>query len=225
MSDFVEVIVLVEGTTELRFVKEILGPVFSHQNFFLKPIILKKPGMAGGDIKFARAGNDIGLHLKQRQDTWLTLLVDYYGIRKDWPGYEESKKPPGHALKAKTICQHTALKVKEMFSDQDAGRRFIPYVSMYEFEALLFSDPEVLAEALGLKSSAIETVIVACGEPEAINDNPNSAPSKRLKMLSNRFKKTTTGIEIARSIGISRMRQACPLFDDWLNTLESLGTA
>lgn len=222
MNDFAEVIVLVEGQTERRFIREILAPYFSPRFIFLKPIILRKPGASGGDVKFARARKDMGIHLKQRRDTWLTLLIDYYGIRSDWPGYEESKNLPRHDLKAKAMCEHTARKVEALFAAQDAARRFIPYVSMHEFEALLFSDPAMLAGALGVARSEIENILEACGEPEAINDTPHFAPSKRLASLSTRFKKTTTGIEIARSIGIPKMRSACPLFDAWLGSLESL---
>lgn len=222
MNDFAEVIVLVEGPTEQRFIKEILAPYFSPRYVFLKPIILKKPGASGGDVKFARAQKDIGIHLKQRRDTWLTLLIDYYGIRSDWPGYEESKRLPRHDLKAKVMCEHTAREVEALFDAQGAAHRFIPYVSMHEFEALLFSDPGVLADALNVARSQIENILEACGEPEAIDDSPSSAPSKRLASLSTRFKKTTTGIEIARSIGIPKMRSACPLFNAWLEIIESL---
>ena len=96
MSSYVEVVVLVEGATEQRFVKDLLAPYLSKQNIYMTPIILDKPGQKGGDVKFARAKNDIEKHLKQRRDTWITLFVDYYGIRGDWPGYEQSKKEFDH---------------------------------------------------------------------------------------------------------------------------------
>jgi hypothetical protein len=222
MSDFAEVIALVEGLTEQRFIKEILAPYLSTKHIFLKAIILKKHGVAGGDIKFSRAKNDIGIHLKQRRDTCLTLLIDYYGIHSDWPGYEESKKQVSHDLKAKVMCQATATIVEELFADHEPARRFIPYVSMYEFEALLFSDPQLLAKGLGVPSSKIEKILESCGEPEKINDHNTTAPSKRLENLSDRFRKTSTGIAIAEEIGIVKMREACPLFNGWLSKLESL---
>ncbi|MFW6332321.1 MAG: DUF4276 family protein [Thermodesulfobacteriota bacterium] len=222
MNDFAEVIVLVEGPTEQRFIKEILAPYLSLKLIFLKAIILKKPGVAGGDIKFSRARNDIGIHLKQRRDTWLTLLIDYYGLRNDWPGYDESKKQARHDLKAKVMCQATAKTVEELFADLEPARRFIPYVSMYEFEALLFSDPQLLANGLGVHRSEVEKIIKSCGEPEKINDHNTTAPSKRLENLSDRFRKTSTGIAIAEEIGIGKMREACPLFNSWLTKLESL---
>jgi hypothetical protein len=95
---------------------------------------------------------------------------------------------------------------------------------MYEIEALYFSDPAVLANKLGVRQKLIDAILHECGEPEAINNSNQTAPSKRLEKLSNKFKKTATGIAIAKEIGISKMRVACPLFDAWLTTLENLKT-
>ena len=100
MNDYAEVIVLAEGPTEQLFIKRLLAPYLAHQGVFLTPVILNKPGEKGGDVKFARARNDIEKHLKQRKNTWITLLVDYYGIGSDWPGYAESKKQTQHTRKA-----------------------------------------------------------------------------------------------------------------------------
>lgn len=222
MSSYAEVVVLVEGPTEQRFVKQLLAPYMAERKVYLTPIILDKPGEKGGDVKFARAKNDIGRHLKQRKDTWITLLVDYYGIRGDWPGYAESKRQTDHTRKAAIMNQSSADQVQQLFPKQNQSSRFIPYVSMYEIEALYFSDPACLAEKLGVDQRHIDAILVECKEPEKINDHNTKAPSKRLEALSDRFKKTSTGIAIAEAIGIGKMREACPLFDSWLKKLESL---
>ncbi len=65
----------------------------------------------------------------------MTLLIDYYGIRGDWPGYVESKKQAEHTSKAQIMNQATLDEVKKLFPDQNSDLRFIPYVSMYEIEA------------------------------------------------------------------------------------------
>ncbi len=222
MNDYAEVIVLAEGQTEQLFVKRLLAPYLAHQGVFLTPVILDKPGEKGGDVKFARARNDIEKHLKQRKNTWITLLVDYYGIGSDWPGYAESKKQTQHTRKAQIMNQATAEEVDTLFSDLNSAQRFIPYLSMYEIEALYFSDPPGLAEQSGVPQKAIEQILAACGEPENINDHSTTAPSKRLEKLSSRFKKTTTGIAIATAIGIPKMRESCPLFNNWVTKLENL---
>ena len=216
-------VALVEGPTERIFIQNILGPYLARTEVYLTPIILTKPGQRGGDVRFSRARNDIERHLKQRNETWLTLLIDYFGIKSDWPGYEESKRKRRHTSKAHVMNEATRKRVNELFGDQDSQRRFIPYVSMFEFEALLFSDADILAQKLNVQPKDVETILSEYNdEPEKINDNPQTAPSKQLEGLSDRFKKTVTGISIAREIGIDRMRESCPLFDEWISKLENL---
>jgi len=222
MNKPVEVVVLVEGPTEKILVLELLRPYLAGKGVYITPIVLSKPGQKGGDVRFSRALNDIELHLKQRSDTWITLLVDYYGIRGDWPGYDESKAAVDHVRKAQIMNNATLRRVNELFCDKGSARRFIPYVSMFEIESLLFSDATILAEKLNVEGQVIEAIIAESGEPERINDGRETAPSKRLETLSSRYKKTTDGISIARAIGISRIRCACPLFNEWLVQLEHL---
>ncbi|MBK8813206.1 MAG: DUF4276 family protein [Acidobacteria bacterium] len=223
MNSFVEVVVLVEGQTEQRFVKKLLWPYLAERQVYMTSIILNKPGEKGGDVRFARAKLDIRNHLKQRADTFLTLLVDYYGIGTDWPGYENSKSKISHTDKSNEITQSTALAVKRMLPELQIEKRFIPYVSMHEIEALYFSDPEILANALGTTKESVKSILDEFGDPEMINDNYETAPSRRIAKLFPRFKKTSTGLSIAEEIGIARMRSRCKLFDNWLTQLESLG--
>ena len=93
---------------------------------------------------------------------------------------------------------------------------------MHEFEALLFSAPEILASRLQVKPALIANIVAKCGSPEEIDDSPDTAPSKRLIQLSNGFRKTTTGIAVAEDIGLSAIRARCPLFDEWLTAIERL---
>ncbi len=222
MSDIAEVVALVEGTTELIFIREIVAPHLWASGVLMTPVVLSKPGEKGGDVKFARARNDIGLHLRQRADTYLTLFVDFYGIGGDWPGLTQARKQSTAAAKAKMMKDATIGKVKELFPDYRPDKRFIPHVAVHEFEALLFSEPEVLADQLQVSRPKIDRILDACGSPEEINDSPLTAPSKRLQALSERFKKTSTGIAIARAIGLTKMREKCPVFNIWINAMEKL---
>jgi len=222
MSEYAEIVALVEGSTEKIFIADILVPYLAARGVFMRPIIISKPGQKGGDVKFDRVKNDIELHLKQRSDTYLTLFVDYYGINKDWPGLEEAKKQTTPKRKAERINRATKARVNELYRDWDSERRFIPYVSMHEFEALLFSEPQKLAERLNVSKSKIDRILSDCGEPENIDDSPQTAPSKRLEDLSDRFKKTSTGITIAKAIGLTKIRERCPIFTNWLRFVEDL---
>ena len=222
MSNFVEIVALVEGTTERIFLADLVAPYLTGRGVYLTPIVISKPGQKGGDVKFARVRNDIGLHLKQRGDTYLTLFLDYYAIRSDWPGLAEAKTQSTPGDKADKINRATFDEVVKLFGEYGVYWRFIPYIAMHEFEALLYSDPQMLAAQLGVPQTEIEAILAECGEPEAIDDSPLTAPSKRLETLSGRFKKTSTGIAIAKAIGLTAMRQQCPLFDGWLTTVENL---
>ncbi|MDA3896984.1 MAG: DUF4276 family protein [Desulfobacteraceae bacterium] len=222
MSDYAEIVVLVEGKTEQIFIQDIVSPYLAGRGVYIKPIIISKPGQKGGDVKFVRVKNDIELHLKQRPDTYLTLFVDFYGIMKDWPGLEEAKRQTTPSGKAETINTATKSQVNVLFGGNDSERRFIPYVAMHEFEAMLFSEPEELASQLGISVSQIDKILKDCGEPEQIDDSPQTAPSKRLEDLSRRFKKTSTGIAIAKATGLAKIRNQCPLFNKWLTDIENL---
>ena len=99
----------------------------------------------------------------------------------------------------------------------------------YEFEALLFSAPPVLARYLANKplGAAMATTVVACGGAEQVNDGPQTAPSKRLnnlfyEHLNQRYDKTFHGPLLAMEISLPAIRTACPRFHAWLSQLEQL---
>ena len=222
MSDFIEVIAIVEGKTEQVFIERVLQPYLASKNIFISATQVSKPGQKGGDVKFSRVSQDIGNHLKQRQNTYVTVFVDYYGI-KEWPALDELNERHTPQEIAHLLCQATREQVLALFGAQQPDQRFIPYMAMHEFEALLFSDSQILAQSLGIDEDKVQAVLDESGEPEAINNGRETAPSKRLDSWSprNKFAKTTQGISIAEKIGISKMRQACPLFDGWLHDIES----
>jgi hypothetical protein len=217
-----EVVAIVEGQTEAIFINDLITPYLAQKGIFLTPIVVSKPGQKGGDIRFARVKRDLELHLKQRHDTYVTLFVDYYGIRNDWPGIEEARRKKLPAKIAEIVNRATMDAVQSLFGDTDPVRRFIPYVAVHEFETLLFSDAEILAAELGVEPARVNAILAECGEPEKINNSSETAPSKRIEALNDRFKKTSTGIAVARAVGLSKMRSACPLFNEWMTTLESL---
>ncbi|MXX07867.1 MAG: DUF4276 family protein [Gammaproteobacteria bacterium] len=222
MSSYVEVVVLTEGRTEQLFIKRLLAPYMGLRGVYLTPVQLDKPGQKGGDVRFARAKNDIARHLKQRNSTYVSLLVDYYGIGGDWPGLDAVRAGAMPSDIASVIGAATQEAVDAELADYRSNARFVPHVSVHEFEALLFSKPDSLAKALQVDRKRVDAIIEECGEPEAIDNSPQTAPSARIAQLYSRFKKTSTGIAIARSIGIEQMRSMCPVFNGWLGRLESL---
>lgn len=223
MSNYIEVIAIVEGKTEQVFIENILADYLGKKYIGIKATQASKSGQKGGDIKFSRVIKDLGFHLKQRPNTYVTTLIDYYGT-KEWPGLDKVSSNSTPSQIAKVINTATKIEVNNYFSEQQSDRRFIPYISIHEFEALLFSDSKILSERLGINESIIFDIISEFGLPEAINDSPDTAPSKRLAQLSrNRsFSKTIDGIAIAKAIGIEKIRERCNLFDLWIKKLEEI---
>lgn len=223
MNSFAEVTVLVEGLTEKKFIDEVLAPFLSNNNtVFLTPILLSKPGQKGGDVRFVRAQNDIETHLKQRGSTYVTTLVDYYGIDQSWPGLRDIPQNSSPEEISAHLCSATQNAIDSKLGEYRSKERFIPNFAIHEFEAMLFSDPAILAKYLGQSEFKIDEIVRISGGAEAIDNSPQTAPSKRIASLMPEFRKTITGIEIAKAIGIPRMRLSCPVFDAWLKRLESL---
>ena len=223
MSRQIIVKVIVEGQTEEKFIKDIIAPFFSTRNIHITPVVLTKKGQKGGDVKYERIKRDVMNFLWQSNVTLVTCFVDYYGL-KEWPGKDRipQKSSP---RQISDILNRAAI--EELSQDKDADRlklhqRFLPFVVVHEFEALLFSNSQILAEALGLSNTIIEQVLEECGSPEQINNSPITAPSKRLEKWKPDFSKTADGIAIAQKIGLLAIRNKCPLFDKWLSAIENL---
>ena len=147
MSKFIEVIAIVEGRTEQIFIAEILVPYLAAKKIYIRATQVSKPGQKGGDVRFDRVQKDIGLHLKQRSDTYITTLVDYYGI-KSWPGLENVPSGATPGVISTILHKATSDAVQAVYTQQRAEVRFVPYMAIHEFEALLFSDTTVLASSL-----------------------------------------------------------------------------
>jgi hypothetical protein len=58
--------------------------------------------------------------------------------------------------------------------------------------------------------------------PELINENPETAPSKRILSLCDSYDKVNDGILILKEIGLPTLRKECRHFNDWLTKLETL---
>jgi hypothetical protein len=104
------------------------------------------------------------------------------------------------------------------------SKRFVPFVVMYEFEGLLFSD--CAAFSRGICRSDLEFRLQEIRDgfatPEEINDSPVTAPARRIGGLVPGYQKPLLGVLAVLEIGLSRIRKECPHFDDWLRRLESL---
>lgn len=81
MSNIIEAMVIVEGKTEQIFIRELVAPYLAAKKIYMSATQITKPGAKGGDVKFKRVKNDIEKHLKQRSNTYISLFIDYYGMK------------------------------------------------------------------------------------------------------------------------------------------------
>jgi hypothetical protein len=216
--------IIVEGQTEIGFVDNVLCPIFSEKGKYLYPHMLGEPGKKGSVREFVRAEKEFLNLLKDDRSLYLTTMFDFYAMPNSWPGREIAVKAP---FKDKKRIVEDAIKetiCRKMGSSFDR-RRFLPYIQMHEFEALLYTDPEAFDLEFPNRgySSEIRSIRDQFNTPEEIDDDPSTAPSKRIVSIIPNYKKSSHGINIALRIGVEAMKSACPLFAAWLNSLESLG--
>ena len=216
----IRVHVICEGQTEETFVKELLNPHFTQLGITLIPTLI---GKRGGTIKFQRLFKDLRIRLSGDKKAYCTTFFDFYGLPSDFPGKVEAIKKKTITDKSNNICSALSNAIKRDVGEQSV-RRFIPYVQMYEFEGLLFSDPKKFAQALDrpLFEDSIRSMRNDFDTPEDINDSPLTAPSKRVQMIFSDYDKPVGGTIAALEIGLPIMRKECRLFDAWLKKLEAL---
>jgi hypothetical protein len=218
----IRVHVLVEGQTEETFVKSVLQPYFNQHEAYLFPRLLGKPGHKGGVGEYARARQDILTTLKQDAGVFCATMFDYYGMPNSWPNREAARQKP-FAEKPGTIEQAILADISAELGGSFNCARLIPYVQMHEFEALLFSDPKVLADGLELADDApTHGIADQFNSPEEINDSEQTAPSKRIMGLNPGYAKVSDGVRISQKIGLTTMRAQCPHFNEWIGKLEAL---
>ncbi len=216
-----EVYLVVEGATEQLFVERVLAPYCAMYGVYLHPTQVPKKGEKGGDVRFPRVKTCVGNFLKQRSDTRVGTFFDYYGL-KEWPSLDDVRSAQGLSAAdiEKKLNDSAMAELCRDFPELDVAARFVPFLAVHEFEALLFSDASILASSLGIDVSAINEALRKYDSPETINTHPDKIPSRQIdKWLNGRYIKTVQGISVADKIGIDKMRAACPNFNDWLNRL------
>ncbi|EJL6578341.1 DUF4276 family protein [Vibrio cholerae] len=215
--------VICEGQTEESFVNELLVDPFAQKGIYLKPALIGRPGHKGGNFKFERLAPDVGKRLLTDKNCYCTTFFDFYGLPETFPGKNAVNATASVQDKANALQDALNEKLVEKIG-KDAMRRFIPYVQMYEFEGLLFSDPQKMAQGMERLDlvRAFTEIAGAFDTPEQINNSPQTAPSKRIESLVLGYEKPLLGTLAALEVGLDKMREQCPLFDAWLKRIEAL---
>lgn len=219
----IRVHVICEGQTEEMFVNELMREPFLGLGIELRPALVGKPGHKGGNFKYERLFTDLQSRLLGDPQSYCTTFFDFYGLPEDFPGKRSLPASAGVADKARAINKALVEKLTKSLGE-DPVRRFIPFVQMYEFEALLFSDPK--AFSVGIDQPHLEAHFQSISDgfdsPEHINDSPVTAPSKRVLKLVEGYEKPLMGSLAAMEIGLPIIRQQCQIFDSWAKQLEAL---
>lgn len=147
-------------------------------------------------------------------------MVDYYGMPQ-WPGRTEANFRP-FAQKAEAVQEALARDVRSGMGRGFHRDRFIPYVSMHEFEALLFSDCGAFAQIMGVPEAALplKAVLARFGDPEQINDSKETKPAARIQSVIKGYDKVNFGPLAIQEIGLDVVRSQCRNFGYWLTRLE-----
>ncbi len=205
----------VEGQTEEEFVKSVLAVHLQRSSVAPTAILIgrARSGSGGGRVSVERLASDMA-ELYSNFDA-VTSLVDFYGFRgKGDKTVEELEQLLGR-------------EIQSAVSRPWDERRVIPYIQRHEFEGLLFSDVHAfstLTYATDPVLAELAAVRARFTSPEDINDNPDTAPSRRIKNVMLEYQKVVAGPLIASATGLDTIRAECPRFADWLAKLESLGT-
>lgn len=210
----IQLAIVVEGETEERFVKHVLGPHLLENGVAAVPIQIgtgRRMGQ-GGNVNVDDLAKDLSDALDQFGAA--TSLVDLYGFR---------------CRKRRTAEELQRVIKKKVMEARTDRPPLLPYVQAHEFEGLLFSDPEAFRVIRTFPRSRADEIIerlrqirVAFPNPEDINDSPVCAPSKRLECIVPSYSKTIHGIAVAREIGIRKIGEECPRFCVWLHWMEGL---
>lgn len=207
--------VFVEGQTEETFVKNVLVPYFAYRGIYLTPILaLTSPGHRGGIVNYPKTKHQLQRLCREDPSATITSMIDYYRLPTDFPGYAQMTTQPA----LDQVIHLEACWLADMNEPN-----FLPYLQLHEFEALLFCDPAKFAIWTDDEGSVatLETIKAQFDSPESINNDPNTAPSKRILATVPGYQKTLHGPIIAEDIGLDTIRRQCHHFDQWLRKIES----
>lgn len=214
--------VLAEGQTEETFLRDVLAQHLLNFDVYLTPIIVStkrvKSGMKfkGGVTSYRRLKRELQLLLGDRGAETVTTMIDYYGLPDDFPGVDT--RP------VTASCYKRVAHLEEALMADLRNPRFLPYLSLHEFEALLLTSPaEVDAPFPEQVADRLAAMVESTDSPEEIDDGPETHPAARILRLLPTYRKPLHGPIIASRIGLEKIRQGCPHFDGWVTRLEEIG--
>ena len=218
--------IIAEGQTEEEFVNTILTEHLGYFNIStdVHRITTKRTRtrvFRGGLPSYQKIQKDIILWLKddKHPEARFTTMCDLYALPNDFPKFEDAQKISDPYQKIQYL--------ENALFDDIHDSRFIPYIQLHEFEALILSDPIKLEERFPDYQSKVQQLVSLCqsfDSPELINDGEQTAPSKRIIQAIPLYEgaKPSVAPLIAQKIGLKTIRKKCPHFNQWIERLENL---
>ena len=207
------VIIICEGPTEEVFCSNLLSQ-------YLQNSCRIEIRLLGGNCNWQRIKDMVEKALKQQKNALVTTFFDYYGVKtKKFPNWKETV-----GINKANVRERIEILESGMLEEIDSNLRyrFIPYVQLHEFEALLFNNIEVFDEMFEFEQydrAELLNVFNEFPDPEMIDQGTETSPSHRLIKIIPAYRKVIQGNAIAEKIGIEQIRQKNKHFNDWIEQL------
>lgn len=223
-----ELYVFCEGQTEQGFCNQLLRPHFFPEGSGRVHTILiahsrhHRRIQRGGIGTYITLRRDILNTMRQRSssaDVGFTTMIDVYKSPRDFPGKDAHQLDP-------TNPTPYVEALERAFAEDINDRRFVPYLQLFEFETLLFANPDafkIAFEDCDPQITELKRIAASVPSIELIDDGEATAPSKRIIQLLPAYAggKANHGPDIAEFIGLASLREACPHFHQWVAKLEA----
>ena len=143
--------IIVEGSTEETFVKDVLTKHLAQFEIFTSSRKIRtgwdkkynKPAK-GGLLKYIKFRNDVLRWIesdRDRPNTWYSSMLDLYAFPKD------NQSPYSQTIQQITDPYIKIKTLEQAIKDNINHPNFIPYVQLHEFEAFIMADPDRLSPA------------------------------------------------------------------------------
>jgi hypothetical protein len=199
--------ITVEGQAEKAFADLALTPHLANYSIEVRPRVVvtnRKLGKRGGILDFAKIEGDLTRLMNQDQqpEARFTTMIDFYALPAAFPGWDEARK--------KRLPIDRVQILERALQDKFPDPRFLPYIQLHEFEALLYCDLSQLQKRLNKVDQGIAALMqeVAHLQPEEINEGAHTAPSKRIIRHLPVYERTKVrvGAPAAAAIGLPALR-------------------
>lgn len=217
------VFIYVEGQTEEAFVNGLLLSHFFAFGMSLTAILARtkrtRSGVTfkGGITSYEQTRQDIQRLLGDASVVAVTTLIDYYNLPQTFPGMDD--RPEGS-------CYDRVRHLETALARDVNHPRFLPFLTLHEFEALLFAGPDKIDGAFpdSRQAGKLGQEAARFASPEEINEGNTTHPAARILRTYDSYAKPLHGPLIAQRIGLDTIRSKCAHFREWMDRLESIGT-